>query len=293
VTWLIDDSLRYHLRTNIELLTGNEFQAFASKMYHLKFKDNFVAPRGTRDRGCDGIIMQDTIIAAYGPDRFEETSFRIKVNEDYKKYAAGWQGQYPKWVFVCNKEVSAKMIGEVQALGEQVEIVTLNEIVELVESMRHTDIWAIAEYLHIQERYYKYDILKTVISDMMKTNQELTRSHSTRPPYIEDKIAKNYDNQQDIDSAKENYYNCLSQFKELNLILGAYRDEEVSALKSRIVEAYGSYKGTHKKRFELLRKSYALDGNDLYNFYVTVILTYCFEICLIGQRVGGEDASRT
>jgi hypothetical protein len=72
--------------------------------------------------------------------------------------------------------------------------------------------------------------------------------------------------------------------------LKSYDDEEMAALKNKVITEYGKLSGDFKTRLNNLTELLSgNNGNDQqYKYYVRVVLLYMFEICLIGQRVEAE-----
>jgi len=110
------------------------------------------------------------------------------------------------------------------------------------------------------------------------------------PPYIEDKIRLNYD-EKDVEDALKEYEAVVEYFGELKNILKSYQDYEVGALKTKLIECYGSLSGNFKQRIILLIDRFAErnKNDDYYVFFVRVVLIYFFEICVIGKRPESEN----
>jgi len=288
----MEKTLEYQIRTSICSLSGDNFQAFICKLFHIAYADDFQQTRRTKDMGCDGFLNRNTVIAVYGPEKIDSGRFTEKVKADYKKYCDNWKNNYPNWLFVINCEASSEMSNAVFSLGQNARLIELNGIMALIDGLTHGKKCKVMNALQIPEQYYVYDLLKEVVSDLVQHEESISRvSQVSRPPYVLDKIRKNFANQADIDASIQNYFDCAGYFGQLEKILKAYDDAKISSLKNKISTAYSSLTGTHKERLNQLQTAFGHPGDDFYNFYVRVVLMYCFEICLIGARVGEEDDS--
>lgn len=111
-----------------------------------------------------------------------------------------------------------------------------------------------------------------------------------KPTYIEDKIKLNF-NVDDVENAKIEYLTSLGSMGKLKDILKSYDDEELAALKNIIITEDGKFLGNFKTRLNYLTDSLAGNhkSDQLYKYYVRVVLLYMFEICLIGKRLEAEN----
>ena len=77
---------------------------------------------------------------------------------------------------------------------------------------------------------------------------------------------------------------------KLKEILKTYSDDDIAALKNKIITQYGKLAGDFKERFNNLAEmlSGRHNNDQQYVYYIRVVLLYMFEICLIGKRLEAE-----
>jgi hypothetical protein len=170
----------------------------------------------------------------------------------------------------------------------------INKILKLIKSMSWVNIRNVSNYLNIDERFFKYDILKTIVEDMMGNIHENRDPKNEKPSYIEDKIKLNYD-EDDIEGALNQYSECYNHLEMLKIVLKPYKDSEISSLKSKIMTEYDKFSGNFKTRLNYLTELFAERNkdDDVYRYYVRVVLIYAFEICIIGRKTSDENVSST
>jgi hypothetical protein len=61
--------LRKQFRNAIKLLTDSSFQDFVAFLFSTAHGDAFTTVKQKHDKGSDGVLNGDTILAAYGPER--------------------------------------------------------------------------------------------------------------------------------------------------------------------------------------------------------------------------------
>jgi len=289
----MDNIFRHQIKVGIERLKEGNFQAFLNELFLKKYGAAFTPIKGKRDKSCDGILNNDTVIAAYAPEIYALKKFKKKVRDDHDGYVKHWRSNYPKWLMVYNGEFTAEALQYLDSLGDGGnERFDINQLLNIFQDLNWSSVRGIAEYLGIGEEYYINDILGNVIDDLLKGSSIVGSFKSEPFPYIGDKIKLNY-TADDVDNAMAEYGDILPFLGRLKDTLKSYDNAEIAALKSRVCVEYGKLSGDFKTRLNNLTELLAQKNkNDQqYLFYVRSILIYMFEICLIGKRVGGENDS--
>lgn len=283
----MDSTFAHQIRTAIDKLKENNFQDFITEFLIKKYGHDFTPIKQKRDKGCDGIIWNRLVIAVYAPEKNNLTEFKRKIGEDYQKYKTNWSA-YPEWCVIYNGEFTASRVQFINGLEPDIQKWDINHIAESIHELQWVKIRDIAAYLGINEQYYINDVLKNVIDDLLKDSS--VQSHQVeirkKPPYIEDKIELNYDNS-DVQDAINEYEVNIPFITELYLVLKTYSDDEISSLKSKVVNEYNKFSGDFKTRLNNLTDDLAERNgkDDVYKSYVRAVLIYFFEICLIGKKV--------
>ena len=285
----MDSIFEYQIKVAIDRLKGNSFQDFMDELLIRKYGKDFTCVKNKRDKGCDGIIGGDTILAEYAPEKSDLREFKKKAKDDYDKYQMHWHSKYPKWCFVYNGEFTADMVQFIEGLGSGLGKCDIKQIMDDIRSLPWSKVRDIANYLGVDEQYFINDVLRNVVEDLLKGADTESVMASSKPPYIVDKIKLNYD-ESDVQGALNEYEDVLPTLTELKNVLKPYRDREVASLKDKIIVAYNKLSGDFKTRLNNLTEqlSEKSKDDDLYRYYVRVVLIYFFEICLIGKKVQGE-----
>jgi hypothetical protein len=281
------------LRNVIQNKHDNDFQNFINRLMHEKHdedlisvRNSFVCIRQKRDKGNDGILDNETILAAYAPEgKPSLKAFSKKFEDDYLKYVNNWKEEYPRFCFVYNKEYTAGMIKIMNDVDMDIDKWDIESILKIIKNMYWTNIKNISRYLRLDEDYLKYDILKNVVEDMMEDDHVDNNPENKPPMYIEDKVKLNYEIE-DIEEALGQYYLCVEYFNTLRKILSNYNDDEHAALKMKIMRQFAQYAGNFKTKFNYLVEYFVGKNkdDDEYTFNVIVVLTYYFERCTIGKK---------
>jgi hypothetical protein len=286
----MDAIFEYQIKAAIERLKENNFQEFLVELLLKKHGKGFTAVKQKRDQGCDGIIGGKTVVAAYAPPNAGLNEFKKKAKDDHDKYTKNWSAKYPAWCFVYNGELTAEMVKCIDDLKIDADKWDIRQIMEIVHSLSWSRKRDLAAYLGIDEKYFINDVLRNVIDDMLRTAGENTETKpQEKPIYIEEKIGLNFA-KSDVDGALREYEEILPFLTELKDVLKAYSDAEVGALKNKIATEFNKLSGGFKTKLNNLTDglSERNKNDDLYWFYVRVVVIYIFEICLIGQKVKGE-----
>jgi hypothetical protein len=280
----------YQIRVSIQKLKENNFQDFINELLVKKYGLRFTPIKQKRDKGCDGIIEDRTVIAVYAPETPVLREFKKKANDDYDKYKADWCGRYPHWCFIYNGEFTAEMVQCVADLGSNINKWDIHHIMDIIRGLNWAKKRELATYLRVDEKYFINDVLKNVVEDMIRNSgQSIAPVEQKRPVYIEEKIELNF-SKEDIQSVLTEYEEALPYLTELKSVLKSYTDEEVASLKNKVIANYGKLAGDFKIKLNNLNDELAErnKNDDVYRYYVRVVLIYFFEACLIGQKTKGE-----
>jgi hypothetical protein len=75
-----------NIKTAVQSLSGNEFQNFIDCFYLIIYRSGFQPVKQKRDKGCDGIINNEIVIAVYAPENYDTRAFERKYRDDFDKY---------------------------------------------------------------------------------------------------------------------------------------------------------------------------------------------------------------
>jgi len=278
--------LKGQFKQAISNLEGNNFQNFCNELFMKKYGDNFVSVKNKKDQGADGILENESIIAIYSPEKENLKAFRKKVKEDYEKYEKNWKKSHPKWIFIYNRELTSERIKYIKNLNSKTIILDISKILDLIDSLTYIKLKSLAEVLAINTDLIIYDVIKNVVDDLIKICKDLDKSQKSKisPPKLLDKIQKNYEVEK-VESIKKEYEEIIPEIQKLQNILKEYDDNEISALINKVQRSFGNLSGPCSLRIknlvEYLSNNHIRD--DLYIFYVRVIVFYLFERCIIGE----------
>jgi hypothetical protein len=279
------------IEQHVKGLYHNDFQEFIEHLYVIRYGTDFTPVKQKRDRGCDGLLNNSrTVLAIYAPEKRDLRKFKRKVREDFTKYQDNWEPQYPNWQLVYNLSFTAEEIRYIESLKPDTRKVAPEHILEIVENLVWSDRRRVADYLGIDNQFFCNDVLVTILEDLLRdTNIVQDLPPYKKPVYIEEKIEINY-SQEEVEMAKEQYGDCVLYFGALQRLLTGYADQQRHALKSKIRGNYGQLSGPFRERLEYLIERYSekYAHDDVYRFYVQVVLLYFFEQCLVGERTQSE-----
>lgn len=283
--------LKHMFKSAINSRKEGNFNDFVNELFIKRYGNSFSPVKQKRDKGCDGILRNMVIIAAYAPQKANLRKFKKKTSEDFDSYKNNWQSSYPEWRYVYNGEYTAEMIQHLKSLKNDVVRVDINKLLDIVEQLPHSKRRELASSLGIDEQYIVNDIFKAVIEDLFKLAEDSddTGHVHKAPPYIEDKIKLNFV-ASDVEDALKEYECVLEYFSQLKNILKSYQSHEISSLKTKLISCYNKLAGDFKTRLNNLIDEFAErnKNDDSYVFFVRVALIYFFEICVIGQKPESE-----
>lgn len=284
--------LRTQFRQLIRAKTDNEFQDFVVFLHQIVYGDAFRVVKQKHDKGSDGIVDGDNILAVYGPSNYTLPGFKKKIGDDYKSYCRNWKETHPRWTVVFNDELKANMIQFIEKTHNSSDKKGLPELLRMIEELPWSKIQRVGEHLGIPSQLLMNDLIGQVIDDLIRRNEaESTDGERPKATYIEEKIGLNYF-PEEVQYATDQYFECLVHFSSTEAILKDHSALSLNALRSRIRSDFASQGGSFAERFRGLVTLYvnSHSDDDLYRFGVIILLTFFFEQCLIGRRTPQEEA---
>ena len=99
-------AIEYHLKSKVL----DSFEDFLDELLLLLHDEEYQPTRHYRDKGCDGILFDDTIVNMYAPEKYDKYNFEKKFKEDFKKYKDHWRNDYPNLLICYNGEFTSENI---------------------------------------------------------------------------------------------------------------------------------------------------------------------------------------
>lgn len=288
----MDQTFEYQIRLSIDKLKGESFNFFVNELLRAKHGNSFKSIQQKQDQGCDGILNDTKIIAAYAPSRYKLATFKSKIKKDRIAYETNWQKDYLQWMVIYNGELNANIIKFVNSLDSNADCWGIDDLMACIKSLQWSKVREISQYLGIDEQYFINDIIRNIVEDMLKDGEERSSELSySHPVYMPDKIEKNYA-KEDVQSAIDEYTSYFPVLSSLKDVLKSYKSDEIRALKVKVKEKYDTLGGNFKSKLSNLVDALSERNinDDVYKFYVRGVLIYIFEICLIGKKVDGEQS---
>ena len=236
------------VENQIRSLHENGFQDFVNELFLTVYGENFTPLKDKRDKGCDGILFNDTVLAVYAPAKYTLAKFKRKIQKDFREYEKHWAGSYPKWQLVFNGEFTAEMIQAVDDLKSDAAKIGRLKIMALIQDLNWSAIEKIARYLQLDNKQIIYDAIETVVADLIrsKNNPERNFDFSKRTK-IEEKIEINFSGE-DIGNIKSEIGDCLKYFSLVQDVIGSYEQSKIDVLKSRVRTDIEKFSGDFKIR---------------------------------------------
>lgn len=295
----MDSVLRRLIQQAISDLKAMKFQYFVDELFSLYYGNDFTIVKQKHDKGSDGIISNNQIIACYAPEKYSLADFQNKINSqkegkegDFVKYQSNWQETHPNWTVVYNGEWLANMILFVQNLKHDAQTIGQTNLVNMIEEMNWTKQQRIIRYLDIDEDYIKINLIEQVTDDLIKLvdkeeeeieSSEIMNRFSTS---LQKKVELNYE-KNDIEVAKLEVQQYLQVSHHIEDIVRGF--DKLPVLKFKIQKDYLNLNKElefKEHRAILLEKYVGKRSNDeLYCHYMDMFLIYIFEQCLIGQKL--------
>lgn len=286
-------ALKRIFESHIELLQDFDFEEFIKEILLIRHgASGFIPTRPKKDRGCDGIIVNSvTIIACYGPKKYDPKSYARKAKEDYQEYQKYWKSSYRNWQFIFNGKLGPDAINVVTNLHNGSIPWGLDNIMSIIENeFNGTQKRRVAELLNISKNQISQDYLEEVLENLLSktvTNPtELYQFRKNNLLDVEDKIKLNY-SKDDINIAMQEFEDMLSEVIVTGKLFSAFQDEEQDRIKTRVRTDYKNSNGVFKERLKIMTdnylRQYSSINDDVYRYNVTSVLLYLFEQCLIGE----------
>lgn len=97
------NNLRRRIRDALITRNQTSFQQVVNKIFVYKYKEDYTPVKLKRDKGSDGILFNDTILAVYAPtprikNIFEE--FERKARSDFQSYEDNWKSSHPNFQYL-------------------------------------------------------------------------------------------------------------------------------------------------------------------------------------------------
>lgn len=287
----MDNIAREILKTKLKSFKGTSFQDAVDRIFLIIYEaKNFVRVKQKRDKGSDGILNQDTILAAYAPEVYYLRDFKKKTKSDYDSYNKNWSKTHKNWTVVTNLETTAEMITFVSSLRKGSIILCIERLLELVGGQTWTKKSSIFKALDIPERYLTNDVLATAVEDLIKLCDTNNSFHPyEKPVYIQDKIDLNVC-QENVEYFLDEYEESLAVFSVIQHAIKSHNINSVSAIRSKIRNTYMEVAGTFEEKFKLMVN--LLSGekktDEYYKYHMRIVLLYFFEQCLFGIKTNEE-----
>ncbi len=287
----MDNILREVLKTRIKGLKATAFQDALDRIFLCIYGENdFQRVKQKHDGGSDGIVKNATILAAYAPEIYSLNNFKKKIKEDFESYKNNWESTHNKWQVVTNLESTAKMIKFVNDLKDGSTIICIERLLQKIADQTWTVKKAIFHALDIPEHYITYDVISTVIEDLIQiSGQEEPFKPYEKPAYIQDKIELNVSLEHQPSFVDE-YEESLAIFPRVASVIKSKSQDSVAAIRSKVRSTFTSLSGSFEQRLNQLVDvmSEGKSRDDYYRCNMRVIMIYFFEQCLIGIKPKSE-----
>jgi hypothetical protein len=303
----MDKALKANIKELIKSKRGFEFEAFINEMHLIQYGANgYQSTRERSDDGAEGIILSSrTIIAAYGPDTYKENSFLKKINDDFEDFMNKWAKDNPNWNMYYNNSLAPEQIRISDDLIElakkkfltidKVIIKGIDQIMYLIESdFTNKQQRQLATILGVPKELMIFDHIRSIIDDLIRgvgIDEENVKYKIAVD--VPEKIRLNY-SEGDVKIAEEEYIdlNADGTLKKIWNIIATYEPEQINSLKLRIKSEFNTINGTFKEKLNGLTEKY-LDKytsgqDDDFEYYTRALLVYCFEQCMIGEKLINE-----
>ncbi|GAA3946811.1 hypothetical protein GO495_27310 [Chitinophaga oryziterrae] len=304
----MDNSLKASIEALIRAKRGFEFEALISEIHLIQYgSDGFQPTRERKDDGAEGIILSSkTVIAAYGPDAYDEKRFLKKVNDDFDDFLNKWAAENPNWKMHYNGSLAPEQIRISETLKSKAasKQITVNiilvkgvdQIMQLVEEeFSNKQQRQLATYLGVAKELIIFDHIRSIIDDLIRGIEiDPENIRYDLKIDIEEKINLNY-TPEDAILASEEYQDFVvnGTLKKIWGILSTYENEEINSLKMRIKREFNNLTGTFKDKLNRLTESYlnkySSGQDDDFEYFTRALLVYSFEQCMIGDKIKSEE----
>ncbi len=303
----MDKALKASIEALMKSKRGFEFEALVNELHLIRYgSDGYQPTRERSDDGAEGIILSSkTVIAAYGPDSYEERKFNKKINDDFDDFINKWAHNNPNWKMFYNGSLAPEQIRISDTLKEKakgknitVDIIIVKGIDQIIQFLEdefsNKQLRQLSTYLGVSKELIIFDHIRSIIDDLIRgvgIEPENINYHIEID--IEEKINLNY-SEEDARVAKEEYEELAisGTFKKIWGIISTYENEEINALKLRIKREFNYLSGNFKEKLNSLTNSYlnkySSGQDDDFEYFTRALLVYCFEQCMIGDKTKKE-----
>lgn len=290
----MDSITREVVKTKIKSYKGTGFQDILDRiLLSIHGERGFQRVKQKRDRGSDGIINGDTVIAAYSPESYSLKNFKKKASSDYKSYDKNWASTHKNWQVFTNLEATAEMILHVDALKSGSPIICIESLLSLVAKQTWTVKQLIFKALEIPDMYLTNDLVSTAIEDLIQLSDKNTEFQPyDKPSYISDKIQLNV-SEENQSSFMDEYEECLAKFSIIKHIVKDKSQNDISAIRSKVRSTYLGLSGSFESKLNTMVEVLCggKKNDDLYRMNMRVVMIYFFEQCLYGIKTRSEVAN--
>jgi hypothetical protein len=306
----MDKALKSNIKELIKSKRGFEFEAFINGMHLIQYgADGYQPTRERNDEGAEGLILcSRTIIAAYGPDAYDEKKFLKKVNDDFEDFMTKWAKDNPNWCMYYNNSLAPEQIRisddlikiakKKSLLVDKVIIKGIDQIIQIIESeFSNKQQRQLAELLRVPKELIVFDHIRSLIDNLISgAGIQKQNVKYERVAYVPEKIKLNY-SESDVRIAEEEYedLNADGSLKKIWNIIATYETEQINSLKLRIKREFNGINGTFKEKLNGLTEKYldkySSGQDDDFEHYTRALLVYCFEQCMIGKKTTEEKES--
>ena len=292
----MNTALKSIFTDKIRTSTGFDFEDFVNDLFLLRYgHKDFTPIRRNKDKGSDGIIeISRTIVACYGPQKYDEKKFKKKATDDFSSYQDHWESKYENWLMVVNHDIAPDQKKIMNSLKNDSTILGLRGLINLIEtelnSFQRREIGQ--STLQIPALYFAQDYLEEILGDLLNTSLPIGKNLKYIKKdvvEVEKKIKINYD-PDDVAGALDEYTLISLEFHKIDKLISSYEDEEILRIKHTILSDHNKFGGSFKAKLEhqtetyLERYSGSKINND-YSYYIRAILVYHFEQCFLGKKV--------
>lgn len=277
------------LSSQIQATLDFDFQRFVVFLYGLRYgSEGFTPLRERKDKGADGIIGSDTILACFGPKEYKKTQFERKLKDDFNSYQNNWMSHYPRWRFVVNHHLAPEQVTTIKSLKSDAEIHGLGQLLTLIDNeLSNSQKRKVCKKLNINEMYFQNDFLMEIFDDLVEKTENSQKVNFKFLTEIEKKIQLNF-NDEEQDDAKNEIAILMSEFGNISSILSSYEDKDKSIIKYKILSDFNKGFGSFKEKAQTLTNlyigNYKAENDTKLEFYIRALVFYMFEQCLIGKK---------
>ncbi len=301
-------TLKASIEQLIRVKRGFEFEATMNQIYLIQHtSDGYQPTRERSDDGAEGLIrVNRTIVAAYGPDKYDEKKFLKKIEDDFDDFLKKWAAQYPNWKMHYNSSLAPELIRITERLSklalskgisvDDIQVFGVEQIMQMIEEKFSTKKQRqLASYLGVPKELMIFDQIKGILDDLIKgiIIESDTIEYKLQID-VNEKIELNY-SIDDRNAAREEYEDYLldGTLIKIGEIISSYNDEEINTLKIKVKREFNkidskNFKNKLSVLTELLVNKYSSGDDYEVEHYIRAILVYFFEQCLIGEKTKSE-----